>query len=69
MNECQGILGRKLGHKFVSLLIQSDFHHNIQNATGMCASDMRDLVREMSYKKYKIVCQRCGKEPKNEQDV
>lgn len=61
-DQCCGILGRWLGHKFQTYVTESEFHHNIENARGMSVSDLKDIAFALSKKKMKIMCKRCGKE-------
>lgn len=66
MNDCIGKFGKTFGHKFESLLIEQNCYHSISNTTGYSIDDIEKLVNLLSYKKFKVVCKRCGQEFKSE---
>ena len=61
-NKCCGIFGKWFGHKYVTYVVESDCHHNIENIRAIGVSDMERLLSAISMKKCKIVCKRCGKQ-------
>ena len=55
MRECKGVMGKIFGHKYKSMLVETEIRHDVENVTPSAL----DILDKLSHKKYKIVCLRC----------